>query len=119
MSLYQQELMDHYQHPRNRGTMDDADFSGSGLNPSCGDSVAFQGKVAQGVVQDIAFMGKGCVISQATASMLSEEVKGMLAADVLKLDKQFVLNLISIELGPTRLRCALLSLEALQQGLSV
>ncbi len=118
MNIYQQELMDHYQHPRNRGAMEHADFSSSVLNPSCGDSVCYEGTVDQGRVTDVVFSGKGCVISQATASMLSEKVKGQALQDLMLLDKQSVLSLIGIELGPTRLRCALLPLEALHKGLS-
>jgi nitrogen fixation NifU-like protein len=118
MDLYRQELMDHYQRPRNNGTLEHADFSSSRLNPSCGDSISFQGKVDQGKISDVRFTGKGCVISQATASMLSEKVKGLTVDEVMRLDKEAITTMVGIEFGPTRLRCALLPLEALQEGLS-
>lgn len=119
MNLYQQELMDHYHHPRNRGVVAHAHFSSSALNPSCGDSVAYQGTLnPDGAIAEIGFTGAGCVISQAAASMLSERVKGLLRHDVMKLDKDAMLALVGIPLGPTRLRCALLALEALQQGMA-
>lgn len=117
MNLYQQELMDHFRHPRNRGVLEHPSFSTDVFNPSCGDSVAFQGKITGGKIAEIAFTGKGCVISQATASLLSEKVKGMTVHEVMKLDKNYILALIGTELGPTRLRCALLPLEALQKGM--
>lgn len=117
--MYQELLLDHYRNPRNRGTLLDADFMSREYNPSCGDSVSFQGIIdVHGCVSAIAFEGAGCVISQATASLLSEHVKGMLASQVLGLSKDAIVELIGIELGPTRLKCALLPLEALQQGIA-
>jgi nitrogen fixation NifU-like protein len=119
MNLYQHELMDHYHRPRNRGPVAHAHFSSSALNPSCGDAVAYQGTLDQGkMIAEIGFTGKGCVISQAAASMLSERIKGMSVQEVMKLDKEYVLSLLGIQLGPTRLRCALLPLEALHQGIA-
>jgi nitrogen fixation NifU-like protein len=136
-SLYQAELLDHYRNPRNRGELVHADFSSGQYNPSCGDRVQFQGRflTPAGLDQDvqthdtqvqntqdkleaIAFTGVGCVISQATASLLSERVLGYSPAQILALDKNFITELIGMELGPTRLKCALLPLEALQQGVA-
>lgn len=117
MNLYKEELTDHYRNPRNRGTFSGANFASEQHNPSCGDSVSWQGSIEAGQVKAIAFEGKGCVISQGTASMLSEAVKGLSPDAIIGLDTPFMLALIGLELGPTRLRCALLPLEALQQGI--
>lgn len=117
-NLYQEVLMDHYRHPRNRGRIANSDFSSASHNPSCGDSVQFEGLIHDGVVTELAFEGKGCVISQAMASMLTQKVLGKAVNEILALDKEYVMSILGMELGPTRLKCALLPLEALQQGLS-
>lgn len=115
--LYQELLMDHYRHPRNRGIEVSHDFISAQHNPSCGDSVQCAGVVREGKIVRMTFDGAGCVISQATASMLSEAVVGKTLEEVLKLDAEFVLTLIGMPLGPTRLRCALLALYALKEGI--
>lgn len=119
MNLYQQELMDHYRNPRNRGTLQAPHFISDEHNPSCGDSVGFQGKVECGIVSELFFQGKGCVISQGLASMLTQECKGKLVSAIADLNKDYMLMLLGIPLGPTRLKCALLPLQALQQGISI
>lgn len=117
--MYQALLHDHYQHPRNKGTLLAADFTSHQHNPSCGDTISFQGIVAaSGLLIKVAFTGSGCVISQATASLLSEKVVGTPIAQIQLIDKNMILQLIGMELGPTRLKCALLPLEALQQGIA-
>lgn len=117
MNLYQEILMDHYRHPRNRGICDAADFLSERLNPSCGDQIQFAGRITEGSITTLCFDGRGCVISQATASMLSESLKDKPIEDILGLDKDFVLSMIGMQLGPTRLKCALLPLQALQAGI--
>lgn len=117
MHLYKQELLDHYRFPRYRGKLVKADFTTSHHNPSCGDQVCFYVKLGNGLIVDIAFEGVGCVISQATASMLSQLVKGKSTLYVLNLGSSDIQILIDMELGPTRFKCALLSLYALQEGL--
>ena len=118
MKFYREKLLDHYRHPRNAGQLEAPDFSSEEYNHSCGDQVKIDGRVQNGVVTDIVFVGSGCVISQAAASMIVELAKGKSINEILALDKDFMLKLIGIELGPTRLRCALLPLYALQQGLT-
>jgi nitrogen fixation NifU-like protein len=126
MNLYQETLTDHYRSPRNRGFLQEQNkHSYQGIsfvselhNPSCGDSVSWQGFIGAGKVTTIAFEGKGCVISQGTASMLSERVMGMSPEQIMALDAPFMRMFIGLELGPTRLRCALLPLEALQQAVA-
>ncbi len=118
INMYQEALMDHYRYPRNRVQLVHADFASLVHNPSCGDSVSFEGCIApHGIVIMSAFQGSGCVISQATASMLTQVVLQKTIDEILSFDKRFILDLIKIELGPMRLKCALLPLEALQEGL--
>jgi nitrogen fixation NifU-like protein len=117
MNLYKEALTDHYRNPRNRGTLRGSNFASESHNPSCGDSIAWQGHIGAGTVNSVAFEGKGCVISQGAASMLSEVVMSKTCQNVIALDTTFMLSLIGLELGPTRVRCALLPLEALQQGI--
>ncbi len=116
MNLYHETLMDHYRHPRNRGVLEDANFVSEQYNPSCGDAVQFAGMMQDGIITQVMFTGKGCVISQATASLLTELVINKTVAQVCALDKNDILQLIGIELGPTRLKCALLPLQAVQEG---
>ena len=116
-NLYKEILMDHHKNPRNRGEILDAHFSSNVHNPSCGDAIGMQGTIKDGVIDTVVFMGYGCVISQAFASLLTEKVKGMRVEEVIGLDKTIVEPMIGMSLGPTRLKCVLLSLEALQGGL--
>lgn len=116
--LYQQELLEHYRHPRNYGELPGAMVTTETLNPSCGDQVSMQLIIEDNKVKHIRFQGKGCVISQAAASILTERSTGRDRAELEALDKDAMLKLIGITLGPTRLRCALLSLEALHAALT-
>lgn len=115
--LYHENLVDHYKHPRNKGTLAVSDFSSGVFNPSCGDEVNLCGLIVKGIITECFFEAKGCVISSAAASMLTEKVKGLSVIQGLALTKDTMLTLITIELGPTRLRCALLPLEALHTAL--
>lgn len=117
INLYQQELMDHYKNPRHYGTLPDADVVSDEHNPSCGDSIQMAAKLNQMTVVALAFTGKGCVISQAAASMLAELCLGKTVQEIEQLDAQTMQELVGIPLGPTRLKCALLALQALKQGL--
>lgn len=116
--MYQEELMDHYHHPRHNGQLADPDIDTQEVNPSCGDSVSMQAKVVNNKIVEIAFTGKGCVISQATASMLCEYALHKSLSELQEFSTQNLLELIKISLGPTRLKCALLSLHALQEGIN-
>ena len=117
--LYQQELLDHYRHPRNYGELPGADISTEVLNHSCGDHLSLHIAVVEGRLNHVRFQGKGCVISQAAASMLTEKVLNEQLEFVEALSKDVMLTLVGIPLGPTRLRCALLSLEALQRAVAL
>ena len=117
--LYQEELMDHYRNPRNRGVLAVCDFKGDDYNPSCGDRVSVTGTVSADTIDQIQFSASGCVLSQAAASMLSERCKGKTISAIMALNRDDMLQMVGIELGPTRLKCALLCLHVLQEGLRV
>lgn len=117
MELYKQELLDHYRFPRHKGKLIRPDISSGHHNPSCGDHVCFEAKIADGTIVEIAFDGGGCVISQAAASILAVFVLGKSIEFVQGLQTHDMRALINMELGPTRLKCALLSLQALQSGI--
>lgn len=115
-ALYREAILDHYKHPRHKGHLDDPDIKYHDHNPFCGDEITVELKVEDGVIVDAAFDGRGCAISQASASMLMEEIVGKTLEEVKALDKEFILDLLGIEIGPVRLKCALLSLKALKAG---
>lgn len=110
--------MDHYRNPRNEGRLESPDFSSGEQNPSCGDHISIEGRIKDGKLVEIGFVGKGCAVSLATASMLTEACKGKSLDYILSLDKDFIEKLIGIQLGPTRLKCALLPLQALLKGVA-
>jgi nitrogen fixation NifU-like protein len=118
MDMYQQELIDHYRNPRNKGTVSNPDFVGEWHNPSCGDVVSLSGSVAHGVITALAFEGSGCVISQAAASLLTVYCKNKALTYIQTLDAQCMQRLVGLTLGPVRMKCALLALEALQRAVT-
>jgi nitrogen fixation NifU-like protein len=114
--LYRQNILDHYQNPRNFGTLEHPDISAEDSNPLCGDEIRIDLQVKDGVIEDVRFSGKGCSISRAAASMLTEEIRGKSLEEVKRIGKDDVLEMLGIELGPVRLKCALLALKTLKVG---
>lgn len=117
LNLYQEILMDHYRNPRNNGVIDQCDFRAEQRNSSCGDEVLFTGVIADNILSDVLFKGKGCVVSQSAASLLSEHVKNKSLEVILALDKDDLIAMLGMQLGPVRMLCGLLSLMALQNGI--
>lgn len=115
--FYRQNILDHYQNPRNFGTLDHPDISAEDSNPLCGDKIRMDLIVKDGRVEDVRFTGIGCSISRAAASMLTEEIKGKTLEEVKRIQRDDVLDLLGIELGPVRLKCALLALKTLKVGI--
>ncbi len=118
-SIYQEIILDHYHAPRNHGTLAGPTHSATVSNPLCGDVLTFQLDVKDGVVVEVRFSGEGCALSQASASILSEFVLKKSLAELIKMDKNAMIDLIGIATGPTRLKCLLLSYEALQRAIKI
>ncbi len=113
-SIYREIILDHYQNPRNRGTIDPADFTYEDTNPLCGDEVRIDVRVTDDQISDVKFSGRGCAVSQASASILTEMVEGKSLAEVKTITKEDLLDEIGIPVSPARLKCALLSLKVLK-----
>jgi len=116
--LYRDYILEHYRRPHNFGVIEDPSASFEGANPLCGDRITMQLAVKDGVVTDVGFTGRGCAISQASASLLTDEVKGKPVEDVAAIQAVDLLDLLGIEISPARLKCAMLSFDSLQHLLA-
>ena len=115
--FYKENILDHYRDPRNVGTLANATHSHEEHNPLCGDIVRIDLHVNDdNIIDKVAFSGKGCAISQASASMLTELLEGKSLEEARQIGKDDILELLGIESGPVRLKCALLSLKVLKAG---
>lgn len=116
--MYQEAILDHYRNPRNVGELQDPDYHATGENPLCGDQLALFIKLDDDQkVKDVRFQGKGCAISQASASMLTVNVKGKSLKELEAYDKDTILKMLGIPISPVRLKCAVLPLEVLKMAL--
>ena len=116
--LYRDYILEHYRRPHNFGVLDAPTASFEGANPLCGDRITMQIGVRDGVVAEIAFTGRGCAISQASASLLTDEIMGMPVEKAEAFRADDLLDLLGIEISPARLKCAMLSLETLEHALA-
>lgn len=116
-NLYRDEILEHYKYPKNRGRLERPDITYFDTNPLCGDECRIDLCIADQVVKEVRFEAKGCAISQAAASMLSEMIEAKPLDEIKKIGKQEVLNALGMELGPVRLKCALLCLKVLKSGI--
>lgn len=114
--FYKDYILDHYRNPRNFGQMDAPDATAEDLNPLCGDQIRVDLRVEDGRVSDVRFSGRGCAISQAAMSMLTENVRGLSLEDVARMPKERVLENVGIGISPARMKCALLGLKVLRSA---
>jgi nitrogen fixation protein NifU and related proteins len=116
--LYREVILDHYRSPRNHGLLEPRDAFAEGQNPLCGDEVAVSLRFGEGdVIEEVGFEGRGCAISQAATSMLTDLVKGRTAREVSAMERDELLEEIGIPLTPVRLKCAILGLWVLKAAL--
>ena len=117
--LYRDEILEHYRHPHNFGTLEEPDAVQEGSNPLCGDRITLMLGISEaGIVDEVAFTGRGCAISQASASMLTDEIKGKPLTEIARLGSKDILDTLGIPISPARLKCALLSLDTLRRALA-
>jgi len=114
--FYKDYILDHYRNPRNFGHLENPDAAAEDLNPLCGDKIRFELKIDDGRVSDVRFSGKGCAISQAAASMLSDEVKGLTVEEVARLPLERALENVGIGISPARMKCVTLGLKVLKSA---
>lgn len=116
--MYEDRVLDHYRNPRNVGVAEPAHVDGRVDNPLCGDEIRVTATVAGGALADVRFEGRGCALSQASASLLTERAKGATLADARALAAEDAVALLGVPVSAVRRKCALLALEALKAGLA-
>ena len=116
-SIYREIILEHYRNPSNRGVLDPADYSYEDVNPLCGDEIRMDVRVLDDHVSDIKFSGRGCAVSQASASILTEMVEGKSLAEVKAIGRDELLDEIGIPVSPARMKCAMLGLKVLKASI--
>lgn len=119
MDLYREKILEHFEHPNNYGKLDNPDVTIHDFNPLCGDEIYVDLEIEKNKLKNIRFRGLGCALMRASASLVTEKVKGMTKEKIIALDKEDIEKLLEISPGPTRTKCILLPLEAIKKGLKV
>ena len=114
MDMYAEQILEHYKHPQNHGTLENKSIDHEEYNPLCGDKIRMQLLIEKDVIRDVKFIGSGCAISQAATSMLTEVVKGKTIGEVKHLDREDVMKLLGVDVNPARIKCALIGLKTLK-----
>lgn len=117
-NLYREHILDHYRHPRNRGTLEAPDISAELDNPVCGDIIRLDIRLTEGRVSEARFSGRGCVLSVAAASMLTEDIVGKTVEELRALQDEDTFQMLGVTPGPVRAGCGLLSQRVLHKGLA-
>ncbi len=116
--IYRQYILEHYREPHNHGKLEHPTLHAADTNPLCGDRIAFDLNVSGDRVTEVRFNGRGCAISQATASMLTERIEGATLDELRALTPDDIFEMLGVEIGPARQRCALLSLRVLHESIN-
>ena len=116
--MYRENILDHYKNPHNKGTIEDAEIKFTENNPLCGDVITVNLKLNDHKVEDVKFSGRGCAISQSAASMLTDEIKGKSLQEIKNIDREKMVELLGIDVGPVRTKCAVLGLVAIKNGIN-
>ena len=114
---YREEILEHYKYPRNKGVLANPDITYKDTNPLCGDECQIDLKLDHNCVKEVRFNAKGCAISQAATSMLTEMIENKTIEEIKKIGKKEIMDALGLELGPVRLKCALLCLKVLKSGI--
>ena len=119
--MYRQQILDHYKNPRNYGELENPDFSHVGENPSCGDTIQVDVRLAEDgeTIERVAFSGDGCAISQAAASMLSQRLPGTTLGELEAMDTDDITEMLGVDISPMRIKCAVLARQVAQDGLKL
>jgi len=119
--MYRERILDHYKNPRNYGELEDADFSHLGENPMCGDEIRMDVKLDDDgeTIAAVSFEGDGCAISQASASILTEELRGKTLSELREMDRDDVMDMLGVEISPMRVKCAVLAEKVAQDGAEI
>jgi nitrogen fixation NifU-like protein len=119
--MYRQQILDHYKNPRNHGELEDPTFSHTGENPTCGDTIRMDVRLEDDgeTIEYVAFSGDGCAISQAAASLLTEELPGTTIEELKAMDRDDIIDMLGVDISPMRIKCAVLAEKVAQDGAKI
>ena len=115
--MYKENILDHFKNPHNKGQIENAEIRFTENNPLCGDVISINLKLTHHKVEDIKFVGRGCAISQSAMSMITDEIKGKTLEETKNISREDVVKMLGIEIGPVRIKCAVLGLVAVKNGI--